>query len=131
MRQTRNTPQRDLVRGLLEENYSHPTASEVYELARRENPSISRGTVYRNLNLLAEGGEITRLRMPLGPDHYDFQTQNHYHFVCRSCHRVLDSQIPYDDALNLATANVPGCKTEWHKLILVGLCPDCNIKKPQ
>lgn len=126
MKQVRNTPQRNLIRELLEYNYSHPTADEIYELARKENPSISRGTVYRNLNFLAENEEITRLRMPLGPDHYDFQTQNHYHFLCRRCNCVIDAQIPYDNALNLETASIPGCKTEWHRLILVGLCPNCN-----
>ncbi|MEG2843734.1 MAG: transcriptional repressor, partial [Ruthenibacterium sp.] len=83
-------------------------------------------TVYRNLNLLADNEEITRLKMPLGPDHYDYHTKNHYHFLCRNCNRVLDTLIPYYDALNLETANIPGCKTEWHRLILVGLCPDCN-----
>ncbi|MEG1931166.1 MAG: transcriptional repressor [Anaerovorax sp.] len=129
MKQIRNTPQRNLIRGLLEGNYAHPTADDVYELARKENPSISRGTVYRNLNLLADNQEITRLRMPVGPDHYDFKTQNHYHFLCRNCNCVLDAQIPYDDGLNSETASIPGCKTEWHRLILVGLCPDCNKPK--
>jgi len=61
----------------MENNYSHPTADEVYEMARKGNPNISRGTVYRNLNLLAENGEIARLNMPIGPDHYDCQTPHH------------------------------------------------------
>lgn len=125
VKQTRNTPQRELIRALLEGNALHPTAAEVYELARKAAPSIGRGTVYRNLNLLAEGGEIARLQMPLGPDHYDAVTRHHYHFLCRNCCCVLDTKIPYAPALNLETANVPGCKTEWHRLILVGLCPDC------
>lgn len=126
MKQTRNTPQRQLIRGLMEGNRTHPTADEIYELARRKNPTISRGTVYRNLNLLSESGEIRRLSMPVGPDHYDSQMQNHYHFLCRCCNRVFDTGLPYDDQLNLVTPGIPGCKTEWHRLILVGLCPECN-----
>lgn len=62
MKQSRNTSQRQLVRDLLEGNFSHPTADEIYELARKANPSISRGTVYRNLNLLADSGEISSVK---------------------------------------------------------------------
>mgnify|MGYP001157441651 CR=1 FL=1 len=126
MKQSRNTSQRQLVRDLLEGNFSHPTADEIYELARKANPSISRGTVYRNLNLLADSGEILRLNMPIGPDHYDSRTHPHYHFLCRCCGRVIDTGLPYDSSLNLAAPELPGCKTESHRLILIGLCPQCN-----
>lgn len=126
MKQIRNTSQRRLIRELLESNYTHPTADEVYELARSKNPSISRGTVYRNLNFMADNGEILRLRMPFGPDHYDSCTQNHYHFLCRSCNKVIDSELGYYDALNLAAPGTEGCKIETHRLILIGLCPDCD-----
>lgn len=124
IKQTRNTPQRQLIRSLLQDNINHPTADEIYELARKENPSISRGTVYRNLNLLSDCGEIRRLMMPIGPDHFDFNASHHYHFLCRCCNRVLDACLPYDEDLNMMSPS--GCKTEWHKLILVGLCSDCN-----
>lgn len=124
-KQTRNTPQRSLVRELLNGNHTHPTADEVFDLARQQKPNISRGTVYRNLNLLAENGEILRLTMPMGPDHYDSKTRNHYHFICRSCCRVFDAGLPYDERLNRAPSGQPGCKVEWHRLILVGLCADC------
>lgn len=126
MKQTRNTLQRQLIRDLLAGSNTHPTADQVYELARETCPSISRGTVYRNLNLLAESGEILRLSMPVGPDHYDGLTENHYHFLCRCCNRVVDTGLPYDDALNREAPGLPGFKTEWHKLVLVGLCPECS-----
>ncbi|MEG1964295.1 MAG: transcriptional repressor [Clostridia bacterium] len=123
---TRNTPQRKLIRSLLQDNFTHPTADEVYELARQKNAKISRGTVYRNLNLMAESGEIERLQAPFGADHYDFQTKNHYHFLCRKCYRVLDAPLPYADEINLNNINVNGCKCDGYKLILLGLCPNCN-----
>lgn len=126
MKQTRNTPQRQMVRGLLIGNTSHPTAEEIFQLAKEQCPGISRGTVYRNLNLLAESGEIQRLPMPVGPDHFDFQTHPHYHFICRSCYRVLDAKLPYMEELNHETPEIPGCKAEQHRLLLIGLCPECN-----
>lgn len=129
MKQTRNTPQKQLVRNLLINNNDHPTAEEVFIKARKKNSKISRATVYRNLNLLADSGEIRRLHMPLGSDHYDFRTDNHYHFLCKNCYKVLDAQIPYNEELNRVIPSIDGCKTEWHKLILVGLCHECNSDK--
>ena len=126
MIQTRNTPQRKLVLEIIQERKTHPTADEVYEIAREREPKISRGTVYRNLNLLAEQGEIRKLPMPTGPDHFDSMAERHYHFQCRCCGRVFDAELPYKDELNETVAALPGFKTEWHRLILVGLCPDCN-----
>lgn len=122
----RNTHQRTLVLKILTGNTAHPTADEVYELARKTDPSISKGTVYRNLNLLADMGEIRKLPMPFGPDHYDFNMKYHYHFICRCCKKVVDADIPYHDELNSAVSGKEGYITEWHRLILVGLCPECN-----
>ena len=122
----RNTSQRQLIRQLLTDNITHPTADEVYELARKTNPTISRGTVYRNLNLLADEGEIARLMMPMGADHYDSETNRHYHFLCRKCNKLMDTTLPYYDKFNDNSFLPKGCQAEWHRLVFVGLCPDCS-----
>lgn len=122
----RNTHQRRLVYEIIQANLNHPTADEVYEIAREQDPSISKGTVYRNLNFLSDRGEIKKLPMPFGPDHYDFNLNNHYHFICRKCYKVVDANIGYLEELNNASAQLPGYETEWHRLILVGLCPECK-----
>jgi len=129
MLQTRNTQQRQLVLDMMKENFTHPTADEIYTKIRRKAPKISRGTVYRNLNLLSEQGMIQRLTTPAGPDHYDCNTNGHYHFLCRKCDRVFDASIPYDEALDRTPASMAGFKTEYHWLMLVGLCPDCQKEK--
>ena len=122
----RNTHQRKLVREIVRGSTNHPTAYDIYAIAREQDPTISKGTVYRNLNLLSELGEIRKLQMPVGPDHYDFKMESHYHFICRKCSKVVDANIPYNEDLNGATASLPGYKTEWHRLVLVGLCPECK-----
>ena len=128
MQQTRTTAQRKLIMALMENNYAHPTADEVFEQARALDAHISRGTVYRNLNLLSEQGRIRRLQMPEGPDHYDCMLENHYHFFCRACHRVFDTKLPYNERFNLESPGLPGFMTEGHRLILTGLCPDCRAQ---
>lgn len=124
---TRNSAQRKLIMELMRDNYSHPTADEVYYLARENDSRISRGTVYRNLNLLCELGELRKITMPRGADHFDNTTKNHYHFYCRACRRVFDLPIEYNEALNRTPAGMDGFSVEWHRVLFAGLCPQCNI----
>ncbi len=127
-RPLRHSHKRQLVYEVVQQSTDHPIADVIYERARERDASISKGTVYRNLNLLTELGEIRKLMMPLGPDHYDFNLDSHYHFICRSCNKVVDAKIPYDEKFSGVEVGLPGFKTEWHRLILVGLCADCNKK---
>ena len=55
--------QRASIKEYLDHTTEHPTADTVYLHVREEFPRISLGTVYRNLNLLADMGEA--LRLPL------------------------------------------------------------------
>ena len=64
--QRRNTKQRKLVLDAVRQSYNHPTADEIYNVVRAQDDKISRGTVYRNLNLLADAGEILSLKTPGG-----------------------------------------------------------------
>ena len=78
----KHSRQRELIKEFLAGRKDHPTADIVYMNVRRQNPNISLGTVYRNLTLLVEDGEINRLRVGDGVDHFDADTSPHYHFVC-------------------------------------------------
>ncbi len=62
--QTRNSNQRKIIMEIMKDNYTHPTADEIYEQARLVDVHISRGTVYRNLGLLSETGEILKISVP-------------------------------------------------------------------
>ena len=64
--QRRNTKQRKLVLDAVRQSYNHPTADEIYNAVREQDDKISRGTVYRNLNLLADAGEILSIKTPGG-----------------------------------------------------------------
>ena len=77
--------QREEIVHFLKTRKDHPTAEVVYENVRMVYPKISLGTVYRNLTLLSETGEILRLRLGDGVDHFDADTSEHYHVICNSC----------------------------------------------
>ncbi len=72
----------------------HYTAEEIYSMARGHMPSIARGTVYRNLGILAQEGKIRRLEMPCAPARFDRQCLPHPHLICQQCGWVEDLMMP-------------------------------------
>ena len=71
----------------------HPTADQVYTALKADNPNLSLGTVYRNLNLLSEMGELLKIRIADGSDRFEGRTDSHYHMVCDKCSRVFDVEL--------------------------------------
>lgn len=126
--QTRNSNQRKIILDIMKDNYTHPTADEIYEQARKIDGHISRGTVYRNLGVLSESGEILKISVPNGSDHYDSRLHEHYHFCCAKCGKMYD--VP--GTINLETKIISdemakdGFRVNSHNLIFSGLCPECN-----
>ena len=85
--------QREAIKEFMMTRKDHPTADVVYMNVRQEFPNISLGTVYRNLTLLSDMGELLRLRVGDGVDHFDATTTPHYHFICKRCDNVIDLDI--------------------------------------
>lgn len=82
--------QRQLILETLMENPVHPTADWVYNRLKPENPELSMGTVYRNLNLLTDQGKIKKVSIPGEADRFDGEISCHIHFRCLRCNQVSD-----------------------------------------
>lgn len=118
--------QREAIKSYLRGNLTHPTADEVYTSIRKEFPNISLGTVYRNLNQLAELGEIKKLTFTNGPDHFDYEMKPHYHFICRNCGRIYDITADLTAAVNEAAHGLAPGRIETHELVYYGTCRACG-----
>ena len=118
--------QREYIRKNLAERCDHPTADMVYQDIRRVFPSISLGTVYRNLSLLAGIGEIQKIPVSGGPDRFDGDVKPHDHFFCRQCGCVLDFQ-PTDRERRLQEQAAKGFagRIEGQTVQFFGICPQC------
>lgn len=128
MKQKRNTRQRRLVLEAVQARTDHPSADEIYLDVRREDDKISRGTVYRNLNILAESGEITHVRVPAA-DRYDLRSERHYHIFCEGCGGVFDAPVVYQEEYDRRVEEETGFRIQRHRTVFEGLCPDCLAKK--
>lgn len=119
--------QRESIIQYLSATHSHPTADMVYMHVKEEFPNISLGTVYRNLNLLADIGEIIKIPTPDGGDRFDGRTDSHYHVICRDCGNVFDLEL--DDSFDQFIDKTAGEKfdgvIESHNILFYGKCADC------
>lgn len=118
--------QRESIKNSLMSRHDHPTADTLYMSIREEFPNISLGTVYRNLNLLVELGEIQKLTCGDGADHFDGDVSPHYHFICNACRGVLDLPMEQFDGINETAAARLGCKIDSHTIYFKGVCPECT-----
>ncbi len=122
----RMTQQRQMILDTIRESRCHPSADEVYAMVREKMPRISLGTVYRNLEILSELGEIQTLELSGTVKRYDWNPKKHYHIRCMLCGRVDDAPIaPLNDVENeLHGATV--FTIIGHRLEFEGLCPKCS-----
>lgn len=124
--QKRNTIQRKLVVDAVRELHCHATADDVYELIAKEHPTIGKGTVYRNLMILAENGEIKRVEIPNGADRFDHTLCEHYHVRCIKCGSVYDVDMDALPHLENRIHDTHGIKILDYDILFKGICPDCQ-----
>ena len=121
----KHSNQRDIILNFLSTRTDHPTADFIYENVRKEIPNISLGTVYRNLSLLSETGQIQKINCDVKSDHYDPNTKNHYHFFCHQCSSVIDVDIPVTSILLDEARNSFEGQIDSHCVVFYGVCSKC------
>jgi len=121
--------QRESIKAYLAQTKEHPTADTVYMHIREVYPNVSLGTVYRNLNLLVDQGEIMRISQGES-DRFDGNALPHYHFLCTECSCVQDLNIAPGalDHINIiAGAGFEG-EIQGHSTFFYGKCSKCIDK---
>ena len=124
----KHSKQRDCIQTFLTSRYDHPTAETVYLNIREEFPRISLATVYRNLSLLAELGEIQKISTGNGPDRFDAVTKPHNHFVCSCCGNVIDLEMDSIAHIDEIAGKAFRGRVDGHSVYFYGQCPDCLAK---
>ena len=125
----RRTMQRQILLEELAKAKNHPTACELYDIVRKRLPRIGLGTVYRNLELMAEAGIILKLEVGGSQKRFDAEIKPHYHIRCSICSRVENIDIDVVDDLVEAAAEKTLYTIINHHVEFTGECPDCQKRK--
>ena len=124
----RSSSQRKLVREIIEEAHDHPAAQTVFERARKRMPSISLGTVYRNLQLLVGQGLLLERKIGNRPARYEAQRRRHYHISCVECGALEDLAVPYQEVLDRRVQRLVRYRLREHRMEFYGICPRCQTR---
>ncbi len=125
----RNTIQKDLVLNAVCEMKRHVTANEVYDFIKKDYPTIGRGTVYRNLEILAQEGAVRKVEIPDGPNCFDFTLKKHYHVRCVKCWEVSDVDMDELPDLKAKILNTHGIEFLDYDISFKGICSKCRTKE--
>ena len=126
----RKSKQKETVLRIVKNTTSHPTADWVYEQARKEIPNISLGTVYRDLKLLQEEGQVVELAFNSHQSRFDGETRNHYHFRCEGCDAIFNVDEPVHTEVDRKVSRKSDFKVFYHRLEFRGLCNGCRFRNP-
>jgi Fur family transcriptional regulator, peroxide stress response regulator len=121
----RKSRQREMIYETIMSGASHPTAQDVYETLKTDNPSLSLGNVYRNIAILLEEGRIRGNDFGGGTVRYDAGAEAHYHFICERCGDVVDFAMPVLADLTEAARRFTTHRIHGHTLRFHGHCASC------
>ena len=120
----RNTNQLKVIWDAVQGETSHPTADQVFFKVRSRLPSISLGTVYRNLQKLVADGRLKILTLERA-QHFDPLVSEHQHFICEQCDQVYDVLIDSRERPLLRRLPDDAFTVTSHKLAFYGRCKRC------
>lgn len=127
MPKTRYSKQRELIYNNLIARHDHPTAEAIYSDLKKDHPELSLGTVYRNLNFLADAQMIRKLDVGQNIVHFDGDLSDHYHFICNNCKKVFDINYQNEKISNVVKQQT-NHRIEKIEIVFSGTC-ECCLKK--
>ena len=120
----RHSKKREAIWQALSNCKEHPSAEQIYAKLKPDYPDLSLGTVYRNLALFREEGDIISVATVAGQERFDAYTVPHAHFICQNCNAVIDVETPLETD-TFANIPLPGQAREF-SLTFYGVCDNCK-----
>lgn len=121
--------QREKILDVLTNNPIHPTADELLEFLKEENSNVGLTTLYRNLNQMASDGMIKKIDGLEASAHFDHNTFEHYHFICKECGKVFDIPSSVAPSVVKNTREATGFDIISHDIVFHGVCSECKKRK--
>jgi Fur family peroxide stress response transcriptional regulator len=124
------TPQRMAIVKILADSQGHPSVENIHGQIKKDFPTMSLATVYRNIVLIKELGEVLELGFPDGSNRYDGnKPYPHPHVICIKCKKIVDPVLDSLDEMKKEVAIETNFKIMNHRLDFFGLCSNCMAEE--
>ena len=129
----KRTSQRDLILDVFLRTEQHLSNEDLYQLVKKEDPTVGQTTVYRTLKLLTEAGLAREVRFGDGRAHYEhnYEHQHHDHMICSECGKIIEFFSAELEAIQDAMAAKHGFEIRQHLLRMIGVCYECRTAQDE
>lgn len=123
----RHSKKRQSIIECIKGSKEHPSAEWVYNKLKPKHPSLSLGTVYRNIRELEREGIISSVGIIGDKERFDGNGKEHFHVVCSKCGKIIDIdsvKLPesiIDEAVKSCNFSIERCELKF-----IGICEDCK-----
>jgi Fur family peroxide stress response transcriptional regulator len=120
------TPQRLAIVKILAGSEGHPSVENIHARIKKDFPTMSLATVYKNILLIKSLGEVLELGFPDGSNRYDGNKPTpHPHVICVKCKKIVDPDLDNLDEMRKEVETETGFKILNHRLDFFGICSKC------
>jgi Fe2+ or Zn2+ uptake regulation protein len=118
---------RDAVQTVLLEGGHHSwTVEEMLVELRRRAVSADFSSVFRSLTWCEAKGSVARIDVGDGRARFEATADHHEHAQCELCGTVVEVPGCQVDEVARRLEKVTGFTLTAHRLVFVGVCPDCR-----
>jgi Fur family peroxide stress response transcriptional regulator len=119
------THQRQIIYEALMSFHGHPSPEAIYERVRKQIPSISLGTVYKNIKTFVESGIVKEVSLHHGSTRIETNMHAHHHFVCMRCKTIVDLEDDAIEPVRTRKRLPKGFRVHRYSVEVIGLCHEC------
>ena len=124
------TPQRLAIVKILAKSEGHPSVENIHDRIKKDFPTMSLATVYKNILLIKSLGEVLELGFPDGSNRYDGNKPNpHPHVICIRCKKIVDPDLDNLDEMEKQVESDTNFKILNHRLDFFGICNNCRAEE--
>jgi Fur family peroxide stress response transcriptional regulator len=124
------TPQRLAIVKILAKSEGHPSVENIHAQIKKDFPTMSLATVYKNIVLLKSLGEVLELGFSDGSNRYDGNKPiPHPHVICIKCKKIVDPVLDSLDEMKKEVELETNFKILNHRLDFFGICSNCLAEK--
>lgn len=129
----KRTSQRELILDVFLRAEQHLSNEDLYQLVKKEDPTVGQTTVYRTLKILTDAGLAREVRFGDGRTHYEhnYKHQHHDHMICSECGRIIEFYSPELEAIQDEMAARHDFELTQHLLRMIGVCSECRHAQQQ